>query len=396
MQYFTEQAYSHREALEKIRQKYGDQAKILTHRTIRIGGFLGLFAREGVEITGYVANELPKKKVLDLEEEKKKIFTAVQVAPKVPDVSLKEVLKEVQAIKEKLEAPPSRKLETHPTIQRIEELLKENDFTESYIRRLVERMKKEFSLEQLENFDAVQDQVVEWIGESIRIYHEKDRGTPIVFIVVGPTGVGKTTTIAKLAALYGISAARPNKVRIITIDNYRIAAKEQIETYGNIMGIPVACAETYTDLKKFLALYQDVDRIFIDTIGKSPRDFVKLAEMKELLEAASGRATVHLALSATTKAADILEIMGQFEPFGYSSVIITKLDETSRVGSIISTLAERGKAVSYFTDGQRVPQDIELATPVRLLMRLQSFRVQREILEKKFKNSSEDVYVGKE
>ncbi len=396
MQYFTEQAYSHREALEKIRQKYGDQAKILTHRTIRIGGFLGLFAKEGVEITGYVANELPKKKLMDLEEEKKKILSAVQVAPKVPDITLKEVLKEVQAIKEKLEIPPSRKLDGHPTIQRIEELLRENDFTESYIRRLLEWVKKEFSLEQLENFDAVQDRVVEWIGESIRIYQEKDRGSPIVFIIVGPTGVGKTTTIAKLAALYGISAARPNKVRIITIDNYRIAAKEQIETYGNIMGIPVACAETYTDLKKFLALYQDVNRIFIDTIGKSPRDFVKLAEMKELLEAASGRATVHLAISATTKAADMLEIMSQFEPFGYSSVIITKLDETSRVGSIISTLVERGKAVSYFTDGQRVPQDIELATPVRLLMRLQSFRVQRESLERKFKHPSEDLYVGKE
>jgi len=355
-----------------------------------------LFAKEGVEITGYVANELPKKKLMDLEEEKKKILSAVQVAPKVPDITLKEVLKEVQAIKEKLEIPPSRKLDGHPTIQRIEELLRENDFTESYIRRLLEWVKKEFSLEQLENFDAVQDRVVEWIGESIRIYQEKDRGSPIVFIIVGPTGVGKTTTIAKLAALYGISAARPNKVRIITIDNYRIAAKEQIETYGNIMGIPVACAETYTDLKKFLALYQDVNRIFIDTIGKSPRDFVKLAEMKELLEAASGRATVHLAISATTKAADMLEIMSQFEPFGYSSVIITKLDETSRVGSIISTLVERGKAVSYFTDGQRVPQDIELATPVRLLMRLQSFRVQRESLERKFKHPSEDLYVGKE
>lgn len=396
MQYFTEQAYSHREALEKIRQKYGDQAKILTHRTIRIGGFLGLFAREGVEITGYVANEIPKKKWVDLEEEKKKILSAVPATPKVPDVTLKEVLKEVQAIKEKLEAPLSRKLDEHPTIRRIEELLRENDFTESYIRRLVEWLKKEFSLEQLEDFDAVQDRVVEWIGGSIQIYQEKDRGSPIVFIIVGPTGVGKTTTIAKLAALYGISAARPNKVRIITIDNYRIAAKEQIETYGNIMGIPVVCAETYADLKKFLALYQDVDRIFIDTIGKSPRDFVKLAEMKELLQAASGRASIHLAISATTKAADILEIMGQFEPFGYSSVIITKLDETSRVGSIISTLAERGKAISYLTDGQRVPQDIELATPVRLLMRLQSFRVQRESLEKKFKKSSEDVFVGKE
>ncbi len=396
MQYFTEQAYSHREALEKIRQKYGDQAKILTHRTIRIGGFLGLFAREGVEVTGYVANEVPKKKLVDLEEEKKKILSAVQVVNKVPDITLKEVFKEVQAIKEKLETLPGKNLDGHPTIQRIEELLRENDFTESYIKRLVEWVKKEFSLEELENLDSVQDRVVEWIGESIRIYQEKDRGKPIVFIIVGPTGVGKTTTIAKLAALYGISAARPNKVRIITIDNYRIAAKEQIETYGNIMGIPVACAETYTDLKKFLALYQDVDRIFIDTIGKSPRDFVKLAEMKELLEAASGRATVHLAISATTKAADILEIMGQFEPFGYSSVIITKLDETSRVGSIISALAERGKAVSYLTDGQRVPQDIELATPVRLLMRLQSFRVQREILERKFKKSSEDLFVGKE
>ncbi|MCX7786233.1 MAG: flagellar biosynthesis protein FlhF [Spirochaetes bacterium] len=396
MQYFTEQAYSHREALEKIRQKYGDQAKILTHRTIRIGGFLGLFAREGVEITGYVANEIPKKKLVDLEEEKKKILATVPVTPKVPDITLKEVLKEVQAIKEKLEIPPSRKLDGHPTIQRIEELLRENDFTESYIRRLIEWVKKEFSLEQLENFEVVQDRVIEWIGDSIRIYQEKDRGTPIVFVIVGPTGVGKTTTIAKLAALYGISSARPNKVRMITIDNYRIAAKEQIETYGNIMGIPVACAETYTDLKKFLALYQDVDRIFIDTIGKSPRDFVKLAEMKELLEAASGRATVHLAISATTKAADMFEIMSQFEPFGYSSVIITKLDETSRVGSIISALAERGKAVSYFTDGQRVPQDIELATPVRLLMRLQSFRVQREKLERKFNRPSEDLYVGKE
>ncbi|GAB4370420.1 MAG: flagellar biosynthesis protein FlhF [Spirochaetales bacterium] len=393
MQYFTEQGYSHREALEKIRQKYGDQAKILTHRTIRIGGFLGLFSKEGVEITGYVANGIPRKKPVDLEEEKKKILSTVQAIPKVPDPTLKEVLKEVQAIKEKLEMPAAKKLDGHPTIQRVEELLRENDFTESYIRQILEWMKKEFSLEELEDFEAVQDRVVERIGESIRIYQERDRGSPVVFILIGPTGVGKTTTIAKLAALYGISAARPKKVRIITIDNYRIAAKEQIETYGNIMGIPVACAETYTDLKKFLALYQDVDRIFIDTIGKSPRDFVKLAEMKELLEAASGRATVHLAISATTKAADILEIMAQFEPFGYSSVIITKLDETSRVGSIISALAERGKAVSYLTDGQRVPQDIELATPVRLLMRLQSFRVQRESLENKFKNSSEDVYV---
>jgi flagellar biosynthesis protein FlhF len=396
MQYFTEQAYSHREALEKIRQKYGDQAKILTHRTIRIGGFLGLFAREGVEISGYVVNDMPRKKIVDMEEEKKKILSSVQTAPKIQEAALKEVLKEVQAIREKLEAPPEKKLESHPTILRIEELLRENDFTETYIHKISDRLKREFSLDQLENFEGVQDAVVEWIGESIRVYQENVRGGPIVFVIVGPTGVGKTTTIAKLAALYGVSSPRPDKVRILTVDNYRIAAKEQIETYGNIMGIPVACAETYTELKKYISLYQDVDRVFIDTIGKSPRDFVKLAEMKELLEAVSGKATVHLAVSATTKAADILEIMSQFEPFEYASVIITKLDETSRVGSLISTLSERGKPVSYLTDGQRVPQDIEAATPLRLLLRLQGFRIQREVLEKKYRIQSEDCFTRKE
>ncbi|MFQ3620030.1 MAG: flagellar biosynthesis protein FlhF [Spirochaetales bacterium] len=392
MQYFTEQAYTHREALEKIRQKYGDQAKILTHRTIRIGGFLGFFAKEGVEITGYVANEVPRKKGLDLEEEKKKILSTVQIVPKVPDITLKEVLKEVQAIKEKLEIPVPKQMEAHATLQRIEELLRENDFTDSYIRRILERIKKEFSLEQLDNFEMVEDRVVDWIGESIQIYQERNLGKPRIFIIVGPTGVGKTTTIAKLAALYGVSSPRPEKVRIITIDNYRIAAKAQIETYGNIMGVPVACAETYAELKKVLALYNDVDRIFIDTIGKSPRDFVKLAEMKEMLEAAEGRATLHLAISATTKAADIREIMSQFEPFEYASIIITKMDETSRIGTILSTVGERGKPISYITNGQRVPQDLEVATQVRLLVRLQSFRIQRKELEKRFTPSSDDVY----
>lgn len=396
MQYFTEQADSHREALDKIRLKYGDQAKILTHRTVRLGGFLGLFTREGVEITGYLSGTAGRARMPDLEEEKKKLLSVIPpAAPKQDGATLQQVLKEVQSLREKLDAAPAPPVrwDENATIRRIADLLRDNDFSPSRIAAMEERLKKEFSLEELEDFDTVQDAVVDWIGESLEIYREKKAAGPKVFIIVGPTGVGKTTTIAKLSARYGVSAARPKKVRILTIDNYRIGAKEQIETYGDIMGIPVACVENFQDFKKHLALYRDADIIFVDTIGKSPRDFVKLAEMKELLEAASGQAGVHLAVSATTKTADILDVMQQFEPFGYESVIVTKLDETSRVGGIISALADRRKSLSYLTDGQRVPQDIEPASQVRLLLRLQGFRVRRDHVEKKFGRSAEEVTV---
>jgi flagellar biosynthesis protein FlhF len=263
-----------------------------------------------------------------------------------------------------------------------------NDFAPNYASNIVERIKREFSLEALNDFEAVQTQVVDWIGESIRIH--KDEGfqsRPRVIVLVGPTGVGKTTTIAKLAAAYGLggSSGRPLSVRMITIDNYRIAAKAQIETYGNIMGIPVSCVETFDDLRKTVALYaQDVDLILVDTIGKSPRDVVKLAEMKQLLAACGSNADVHLALAATTKSSDMREILQQFEPFNYRSVIVTKLDETIRVGNVVSALQDKGKSVSYITDGQRVPQDIARASIQRFLINLEGFRIDRRHVDERF------------
>jgi len=156
------------------------------------------------------------------------------------------------------------------------------------------------------------------------------------------------------------------------------------------MRIPVACVENFQEFKKYLALYHDVDMVFVDTIGKSPRDFMKLAEMKELLEAADGCSHVHLAVSATTKAADLVEIMQQFEPFGYEAVVVTKLDETSRIGNIVSVFSEKQKSFSYLTDGQRVPQDIEEASVPKLLLRLQGIRVRRDHVEKKFGKTQDD------
>jgi flagellar biosynthesis protein FlhF len=387
MQYFTIQARSNREALEKMKTAYGEDARILTHRSVRLGGFLGLFASEGVEVTGYLSEDGNRKRKAEVDEQKRAILETVK-----KDQTMQTLLLEIQGLRETLSALPapaaSHGPDLHPSLRQLEELLASNEFAPDYVAGLRERARREFSLEALENYPRLMNAAVGWIGERIEIDPPlgfAGRGTKIV-IVVGPTGVGKTTTIAKLAAIYGLGDGRtpPRRVRIITIDNYRIAAKQQIETYAEIMRIPVSLVESAEDLRKNLALYQDTDLILVDTIGRSPRDLGKLAEMKEILSACGGQSRVYLALSATTKASDTEEILRQYSPFGYRAVILTKLDETMRIGNILSCLARQRTPIAYLCDGQGVPQDLEEASPVRLLMNMEGFRIDREELEKRF------------
>jgi flagellar biosynthesis protein FlhF len=329
---------------------------------------------------------------VDFEEAKKKVLAVAR--PGDPTIQL--VLNEVRNIKEKIEKqnlPAAR--EEHPTISRIEEILVLNDFSSSYRENIRNRIKQEFSLEGLNDYDAVQDNVLEWIGGSISVFKDKKfHHRPRSMILVGPTGVGKTTTIAKLAAGLGIDANGQHirKIVLITIDAFRLGAKEQMESYGKILCFPCFAVEDYMDLKKTIALNSEADIILIDTIGKSPRDMVKLGEMKQLLDACGSFAEVHLALSAATKTSDITEILRQFEPFNYRAVIVTKLDETIRTGNVISALAEAGKSISYITNGQKVPADIRRASVVQFLINLEGFKVNRTKIEEKFpENESEQI-----
>ena len=397
MQYFTEQASSHREALELVRAKYGESAQILSHRSIRLGGFMGFFAREGVEVTGYLRPEMKSAvkapPALDLEEEKRKILSMTGAQAKA-DQALQQVLAEIRVLRERLEERPTQLAdsEDHEALGRIDALLALNDFSEPFRREAIARIRRDFSLEQLDDASLVEGAVLEWIGDSIQIWREEELKGPRILALVGPTGVGKTTTIAKLAAIYtvGIANERPRSVRMITIDNYRIGARQQIETYGSIMGVPVSCVETAEDLRKTIALHSDADLILVDTVGKSPRDAVKLAEMQRILAACGPNAEIHLALAATTKASDMVQALRQFEPFDYKAVILTKMDETNRVGNAISALAERRKAISYLTTGQRVPQDIERGRVTRLLMNLEGFTVDRARLEDRYGDAQAD------
>jgi len=393
MQYFTELAPSHREALDMIRAKYGDSAQVLSHKTVRMGGFFGLFAREGVEVTGYIRPDRPTEAKPaarpDFEEEKRKILAQAKA-----DQALQQVLAEIKGLRDRLDTKPAAAAEAgdHETIRRVDALLALNDFSESFRREAVARLRRDFSLEALGEVEEAESAALEWVGDSIRLWSGPEGPKPRIFALVGPTGVGKTTTIAKLAAIHsvGIGGGRPQSVRMVTIDNYRIGARQQIETYGGIMGVPVSCVETADDLRKTIAMHSDADLVLVDTVGKSPRDAVRLAEMQRVLAACGPKAETHLALSATTKASDMIQIMRQFEPFDYKAVVITKLDETNRIGNAISALAERGKPVSYITNGQSVPQNIERASVTRFLMNLEGFRVDRPRLEARYGEESEE------
>lgn len=372
MEYFTEQAESHREVLQKIKNKYGERARILTQRSVKLGGFMGIFTREGIEVTGYIAKESPKpRKALDPEEEKRKILENYKSAS---ETTLEQVLQTVTSIQARLDTPAPVPEDLHPAIREIETLLEENEFGHAFIREMSDRLRRELSLEDLDRQEVVESSVFQWIGEKISLYQPKR--TPKIMILIGPTGVGKTTTIAKLAAIHGLGhgSRSPVDVRMITIDNYRIGARQQIDTYGSIMNIPVSSVESFDDLKKTIALYEGTDLILIDTIGKSPRDYMRLAEMREMLDACGNDVEVFLTMSATTKVSDIRELLRSFEPFGYHALILTKLDETLRIGNVLSVLAEQRKPLAFLTDGQSVPQDIEEASVPRLLMNLDGFK----------------------
>jgi flagellar biosynthesis protein FlhF len=183
---------------------------------------------------------------------------------------------------------------------------------------------------------------------------------PKVMMVVGPSGVGKTTTIAKLAAHYALQQKR--KVALITLDTYRVAAVEQLRAYGNILGLGVDVALTCQDLQGLLHRRRAADLILVDTAGRSHLDHAALQELQKLTRL-SGCIETHLVLSAASRETDSERIVARFAPLPVARIIFSKLDETSQYGGIVNVLRRSGLALSYLSAGQRVPEDLLMATP---------------------------------
>lgn len=197
----------------------------------------------------------------------------------------------------------------------------------------------------------------------IEVKRNRKAGAKLIYII-GPTGVGKTTTIAKLASNFVLSGSM--NVGLITADTYRIAAVEQLKTYSEILGIDIGVVYNNSDLLDNIKnMQRNNDIILIDTAGRSHKNSNNLIELQELLSA-TPNSEKYLVLSVTTKYEDLINIINAYSAITDFKIIFTKLDETSCYGSILNICYLTGKTISYVTFGQSVPDDMEVAQPEKI------------------------------
>lgn len=193
---------------------------------------------------------------------------------------------------------------------------------------------------------------------------------PRVVAFIGPTGVGKTTTIAKVASHYAVEEKK--KIVLLTADTYRIAAAEQLRTYANILEVPFRVIYTEDELQNAVADFKEYDYIFLDTIGHSYQNEEQINNMKNMLDSAKELAEtqVFLVLSATTKYRDLLKIAETYSAISKYQLIFTKLDETNTLGNLLNLKLHTDSEIAYVTCGQNVPSDIERFNPQKTVKQL--------------------------
>ena len=197
---------------------------------------------------------------------------------------------------------------------------------------------------------------------------------PKVVFFIGPTGVGKTTTIAKIASKFKVEEGK--KVGLITADTFRMAAANQLQTYANILGVPLnviySADELLDTVKRQNREYQDLDVILVDTIGFSHKNQDQKNDTKKLITALGDiyDSEVYLVLSATTKQKDLMDIADAYMEFTKFNLIFTKLDETKCLGNLFNMKQYTGSSLSYITTGQNVPDDIEIVNAQKLVKQL--------------------------
>ena len=241
----------------------------------------------------------------------------------------------------------------------------EADVGEDLAREMVERIRAELPGEELIDLVLVRARMARMIEAEIhvtgpiRVVPKQRR----LIALVGPTGVGKTTTIAKLAANFRLREKR--KVGLITVDTYRIAAVEQLRTYADIIDLPMEVVSTPKEMRAAVARLSEMDLILMDTAGRSPRDDIRIQELKTMLSEANAD-EVHLVLSSVGSASSLAKTAERFAEVGATALLLTKLDEAAGLGNLLPLLRASNLPLSYLTNGQNVPDDIQPADQRRL------------------------------
>jgi flagellar biosynthesis protein FlhF len=373
------------EAMIKIKNELGRDAVILNTRKIKSPGVFGFLKKPLVEVVAAVDEgkevaskpDLNEAEIQQLRDELKKVVEERQVEKNKakPEEKLDENLvqkTEVQELKEivmelsnKVNNQGSSTVHLKKTDSfeisesRLDKLLKDKDLTEDSIKKIRNILKGRINIDESSDqsvLNAVRLIIKEILDEPYTIDHSVSDKKVILF--VGPTGVGKTTTLAKLAAR--LSLVNNKTVGLITADTYRIAAVDQLKTYSEILGLPLKVIYEPEEVRDALSNYSDKDCILIDTAGRSHKSDELLQDLQGILTYVE-KPEIFLVISMTTGYKDIKSIIDSYQFLEDYKLLLTKLDETSSLGNVLNIKLETGKPLSYFTIGQSVPDDIEVA-----------------------------------
>lgn len=408
------QGKTEEEAIAKAKQEFGENAVIMNVKEVKPKGLFRAFKNSTYEVTAAMEEKEqfvnPKRALQNTKKLHDSINLSADEKIDIPKPEAKpdfrELIQKTMPNSSRMQEPEEKKIEQRldDLSNRIEESLArtpkgekpeaenpvkekpsseefhfvrilystllKNEVNEKYVNQILDEIEK--FIRPGNSVDVILSNVYQKLilrfGQPKTI--DLSGSKPKILFFVGPTGVGKTTTIVKIASKYKVEYDK--KVAFITADTYRIAATEQLQVYANILDAPMAIAYSQAELNDSIAKFEDYDLVFVDTAGFSHKNEKQRNDMKTLLGGVSEEYNkeVYLVLSATTKYMDLLDIVDSYREIADYKLIFTKLDETTTYGNLLNIKLYSGADLSYTTNGQNVPDDIEVFDTQKLVKKL--------------------------
>lgn len=405
------QGKTEEEAIQKAKNEMGEDVVIMNVRTIKPKGMFSVFKKVTYEVTAAkeeAEQAMPASAFHSPLKRHEQINLAADEQIKVPSLTkkeepevsskmdmfehvLKESRQETNGIEERLdnlqnmiqnrfseeerdeekaEPPKTGGAENFHFVKMLYKTLLNNDVSEKYANQILDEleniMKAGNSVDYI--LSNVYQKLILKFGQPKPI--DLSGPKPKVVFIIGPTGVGKTTTIAKIASKYKLEQGK--KVAFLTADTYRIAATEQLRTYANILNEPCTIIYSAEEMNQAIENVEDYDLILVDTAGFSHKSETQREDIKKLIDSVDEKydKSVYLVISATTKYKDLLEIIDIYKEIADYKIIFTKLDETSTYGNLLNIKLYSNAELSYITNGQNVPDDIEIFDTQKIVKNL--------------------------
>lgn len=363
------------EAIERAKIELGDSALIISTKKVSSKGFFGIFKKQMIELEATI-DENPIQKNININKES--LDNTIDNSQSINRIKMLEDM--LLTTTDMLDKARSQIKVSAYEINK--ERIYENNLVQIFYDTLIQNgVLPQIAREILDDIDAIDSKenlniefitkvlyssIINIIGDIEPIEIKKSKSEPQIVAFIGATGVGKTTTIAKITS--NLILNNNLEIGLITADTYRIAAIEQLKTYGEILGIDVLVSYDSLDIKSHIENIKNIsDIILIDTAGRSHKNSENLLELKEFLNSIPN-STKFLVLSLATRFEDMLSIAQAYENICEYKLIFTKLDETNYAGNILNICYKTGKKLSYITYGQNVPDDIKIIEPSDIAM----------------------------